>query len=125
MKTKLHISLFVLFLLFICISIGFTTGAIGFAGRIAYADKKLNVGDVYECITPLIRVVRNNRHNDDGYQWYAIVKVENKHYGLKFNREVPLKGVVAEQDGTVVFIRIAAAEEVTISNPLPAENSAE
>jgi len=91
-------------------------------GKIADAEKVLKPGHVYECVTSLANV--HDNVNDEG--WYAIVKTEDKYFGLKFKYEPPLKGVVAKQEGTIVFIRIATANSgVTIPNPLSAEKPAE
>jgi hypothetical protein len=70
----------------------------------------LHGGDTYECMTNLVQ-------GDDG-NWYAIVKSEEKILGVYFEEEVPLKGVVAKQDGEKVFLPLGGSG-VTIPNPLP------
>jgi len=90
------------------------------SGKIADAERVLRPGQVYECVTPPIKI-----DNDEGWDWYAIVEVENKYFGLKFSSQPALKGVVAKQEGTIVFIRLASDPGVTIPNPLSSESQTE
>jgi len=79
------------------------------AGEIALADSKLEVGQVYECVTSLVNI------NEKG--WYAIVKIEEKYLGLRFNEQPPTKGIVVKQEGKIAFLPLATSG-INIPNPL-------
>ena len=79
------------------------------AGHIADAETKLLVGQTYECVSSLVQV--------DGERWYVIVKADNKYLGLKFKEQPPIQGVVAKQNGKIVFLPLAPSG-TTIPNPI-------
>ena len=109
----MRIPAFVLFALFILVAVATSVTMerqrhLG-AGYIADAEGKLKAGQVYECVTSLVNI------NDEG--WYTIVKTENKYFGLRFNEQPPIKGVVVNQEGKIVFLPLATCG-VNIPNPL-------
>lgn len=77
-------------------------------GQVERAEKKLAVGQTYECITEPAQI--------EG-QWYAIVKCKDDFFGLKFSSQPARKGAIVNIDGEIRFLSLKE-DGIKISNPL-------
>ena len=75
----------------IAVSIAYDIGN----GKVAKAEKKLEIGKTFECLTEPISI-------DDEY--YSLVRSGDRIFGLRFKETPPKKGIVAKPEKEVIFL---------------------